>query len=646
MPGYNILNNILLFRRIALSVAIFFSCYLLYHILVMMLIFPILILAFEFLSQHLKKLHLWENFKEIFKDEFLDMFSAWYEWHSSPNWASLIEIYLAAPMMGFMGGWLASSVGLLILSPASISKTFLIFPGPGLLVFGLIVLPVLFVYCLIKWDCGDQWMNDYFTLPLSLCHIVIVLPFARLTQACANALTKFLCVCLGKMSLMQALQFDRAYSEAPWQLPDDALVRYKKNSDRLCSTSMIREVVRESSFANIYSLLYLQSIYRLILDGKLTASTALALNHEDRRKLGVPEIRKLISADVITVDDVTGRYTVDELAILCANSPHLRWLGYTVEQVLQREQRRIAAEAPWQPTGRQPYNNSQSTHTSSVHQASSATARRLQQRYRFSELGLFERLGLFNYNYSLEGVLATVETYLNGLSDNAGPMRGVANSISVHAAAKRCLTRFKTDNAWDYVDAGSGVSIKKLVALVFLGVVDNSRRIEGCTKEDALSHFVEGLYEIQRGNNLNERGVDNVSRIDRSICPGGAFNKLVEKVRCFHQDGEMIFMTLQSAGAKLQIVAVEEAEVYLNSLQGDEREQCLSNLRNDGTLESIKDAICQNVSCRIMDEFSSLFQNNINHTGFTGLLEQIQYVPSDSLLQRLNTDSPLVLSPA
>ena len=489
-------------------------------------------------------------------------------------------------------------------------------------------------------------MNDYFTLPLSLCHIVIVLPFARLTQARANALTKFLCVCLGKMSLMQALQFDRAYSEAPWQLPDDALVRYKKNSDRLCSTSMIREVVRESSFANIYSLLYLQSIYRLILDGKLTASTALALNHEDRRKLGVPEIRKLISADVITVDDVTGRYTVDELAILCANSSHLRWFGYTVEQVLQREQREIAEEgALWQPTSRQAYNNSQSTHTSSVHRASSATAKRLQKRYRFSELGLFERLGLFNHNYSLEGVLATVETYLNGLSDNAGPMRGIDNSISVHAAAKRCLTRFKTDNAWDYVDAGSGVSIKKLVALVFLGADDNLRRIEGCTKEDALSLLVEGLYEIQRGNNLNERGVDD-GGIDISICPAGAFNKLVEKVRCFHQDGEMIFMTLQSAGAKLQIVAVEEAEVYLNSLQGDEREQCLSNLRTDGTLESIKDAIYQNVSCRIMDEFSSLFQCDINHTGFTGLLEQIQYVSSDSLLQRLNMDSPLVLSPA
>ena len=87
-----------------MSVAIFFSCYLFYHILVMMLMYPILILALAFLSQHLKKLLLWKNFKEIFKDEFLDMFSAWYEWHSSPNWASLIEIYLAMPMMGFMGG--------------------------------------------------------------------------------------------------------------------------------------------------------------------------------------------------------------------------------------------------------------------------------------------------------------------------------------------------------------------------------------------------------------------------------------------------------------------------------------------------------------------------------------------------------------
>jgi hypothetical protein len=45
--------------------------------------------------------------------------------------------------------------------------------------------------------------------------------------------------------------------------------------------------------------------------------------------------------------------------------------------------------------------------------------------------------------------------------------------------------------------------------LAFTAIHDETKR-QG-TLEDALALFVEGLYEIQRGDNLNEDGIDNES---------------------------------------------------------------------------------------------------------------------------------------
>ena len=63
----------------------------------------------------------------------------------------------------------------------------------------------------------------------------------------------------------------------------------------------------------------------------------------------------------------------------------------------------------------------------------------------------------------------------------------------------------------------------ELLALSWLAVNDNGVRTGSF--DDAKNQFIEGLYEIQRGYNLSEAGVD-LHGSDVFICSGGTFNKV------------------------------------------------------------------------------------------------------------------------
>jgi hypothetical protein len=64
--------------------------------------------------------------------------------------------------------------------------------------------------------------------------------------------------------------------------------------------------------------------------------------------------------------------------------------------------------------------------------------------------------------------------------------------------------------------------------------------------------LINGLYEIQRGYNLNEQGIDNQGN-DRPICIAGTFNKLMEtlQVACV-EEAQIIYITKETATLKLQ----------------------------------------------------------------------------------------------
>jgi hypothetical protein len=239
-----------------------------------------------------------------------------------------------------------------------------------------------------------------------------------------------------------------------------------------------------------------------------------------------------------------------------------------------------------------PFNPGQSTHTASVHRSVSESARKLMDNY--------------GRDLDIEAKIHEISTYVNSLE-----------SSLKHDAAKRCITRITAGD--NFFPDSSGVSIHTLLALTYTAIHDESNKHKG-TLEDALSLFVEGLYEIQRGYNINEQGVDD-GQPDHPICRGGTFNKLMEKLNGIHKDVEIYYITTQGANLKFQKLAAERALDYLKTIASpktaDGYQQCktiLDQIKQENSLEPIWDKIKDIVAKEIWEEFHEAYQENPQHT--------------------------------
>ena len=249
------------------------------------------------------------------------------------------------------------------------------------------------------------------------------------------------------------------------------------------------------------------------------------------------------------------------------------------------------------PVGMQgtPINEGQSTHTASVHQTASASAKRLYDRY----TGKMTPEMLHTMKMEMDALLG-------GLQNEAASLQ--------NKAAKRCIERIERLAALGtpFTDPSSGVTLHDLLALSWLAIHDDTVRMG--TKEDAIALWMEGLYEIQRGYNISA-GRDSGGE-DRPICLAGTFNKLLEKLQGVHPDVEILFITKSLASLKLPIVVQEEAIQYLRE-QADQSILCA--VKEDG-VESIWQDIRGKVSERMLDEFGSLYANE-EDVDFDALME-------------------------
>jgi hypothetical protein len=261
-------------------------------------------------------------------------------------------------------------------------------------------------------------------------------------------------------------------------------------------------------------------------------------------------------------------------------------------------------------------NDSQSTHYASVHQTVSESAIRL-----------FSHYGSKIHGSHLSTVISRVQFYVGSLSD------GYQKNI-----ATKCFSRITAPD-YTFTDPCSNITTTQLLALTFLAISDND--IRDGSLEDARAQFIEGLYEIQRGYNLSDMGVDEKpGERDQVICYPGTFNKLIEKLQGIHPDCQIRFITANTASLKLRIVAKEEAMRYMKSLANPNTAEDLraftrliSQVKKNG-VEVIWDQIEGNVADRMFDEFGSLYRDRADHS-FTGLVDAGQYtkLPDLSIFQ-------------
>jgi hypothetical protein len=240
-------------------------------------------------------------------------------------------------------------------------------------------------------------------------------------------------------------------------------------------------------------------------------------------------------------------------------------------------------------------NYAQSTHAKSVHQSISISAQKLFERYKDA----------INTKAKLDAVLVSLVAWSEAVEDHTNTVRSCINRI--------------TAIGYTFEDPTSQISMRQLLALTWQAMHDDANRHGSL--EDALDQFKKGVYQIQRGYNLDEHGNDDGSE-DRPICVAGTFNKIIEQLQGIHPDVEIKFITLQTATLKLPKVIKEQAKQFLQALSLSNPEQFNElhvKIKADG-LESVWEMIKPKVCDAMFVEFESLFNSKEDIT-FKALIE-------------------------
>lgn len=199
-----------------------------------------------------------------------------------------------------------------------------------------------------------------------------------------------------------------------------------------------------------------------------------------------------------------------------------------------------------------------------------------------------------------------------------------------YLAARRALNNLISDTT--FVDSESKLNLKQFLILLWVGILDRTQR-EG-SLIDAKRQLFEGLYESQRGGNINAHGQDNTLP-DEPICCKGVMHKLLEKLIGIHNYLEFVFITPELASLKFPIIVEEEAKNYLQSL---DPEIIFLNYERfiEGGVPSIWPHIESSIRTRMLEEFGSLYVNidsageSVIHKDFEELMANHVYLTLDS----------------
>ncbi|MDG2347839.1 MAG: hypothetical protein P8L77_00020, partial [Gammaproteobacteria bacterium] len=348
------------------------------------------------------------------------------------------------------------------------------------------------------------------------------------------------------------------------QLSFEQLNQLNVNARDALEIDKIRELYINKQFSieqlnqlnvNARDALKIDKIRELYINKQLSFEQLNQLNVNARQALEIDNIRYLFEQRLITFDQIIycNFYIRDAL-----ENDHIRNLFinnyFTFEQLVQYDRNRLIRrlindlrdddiynriinnEMTWNGFIRNLFqarlqlqnlnDNSQITHTASIHQSVSDSAQALSDRY------------------SQDVINDNVTSYISELKTNIEqftPNQTITPNI--YQAAKRGIARLENLDT-DFIDPKSQLSIKKLIALTQIAAKDDDYR------QHTYNHYLEAmtlaLYEIQRGYNLDASGIDNMVNIDITICNSGTFNKIIEKLVGILPDCHIHFITFET----------------------------------------------------------------------------------------------------
>jgi len=269
-------------------------------------------------------------------------------------------------------------------------------------------------------------------------------------------------------------------------------------------------------------------------------------------------------------------------------------------------------------------------HAESVHQSASKSASELAALYKYSIIAfdidesMIERFRPLFSNQD-KGKACTLPLLSSKLS---AFLKG-KNAMT----AMRCFRRLMSPDNY-FHDQMSNLSLRDLLILSFLAVHDTARHEACVTTAGALDVFIQGLDEIQLGEN---KGSD-VENKDNPICLSGSFNKLINSLQGIHTACNIAYLTPALASMKLPIVVKQVVCDYVTSLNNMSKAKTIVALKNDGISDALWRAIKPAISSRMFDEFGLLYVNK-NDLRFKALIECGLYSDVTPIIQQLTDQS-------
>lgn len=288
-------------------------------------------------------------------------------------------------------------------------------------------------------------------------------------------------------------------------------------------------------------------------------------------------------------------------------------------------------------------NYSQSTHQTSIHESASESAKKLSNRYNHQIT-----------NNKLDQVINKISPEINKFFRSKQKTL-TDKDLDKKETAIRCLERI-TNIEFTYFDEKSGTSVRELLALAYLAIKDNKHRTG--SYNNALANYIDGLYEIQLGDNIILADEGSTSHDDSPICTSGTFNKLIEKLQGIHPDCELRFISTAIAGLKLPIIAKEEVTKYLddffepNTHNYNTCNNLIRSLEQNG-IEAIWVNIINQISNRAHDEFKVIypkkssqafqeFLDNAKYTDISNIVSDFKQKNSRYQKQQISNSSILI----
>lgn len=229
------------------------------------------------------------------------------------------------------------------------------------------------------------------------------------------------------------------------------------------------------------------------------------------------------------------------------------------------------------------YNPKQSTHFTSVHNSVEATVNRLRKRY--------PNTPILNHIH-----LATaIQRFINNAPED----------LHKRAACDRFLE--KELQNW-YSSVCYGTTVPELLSIILFALNDQQYCL--CSKEDGAKFLQEALYQIQRGDAINERGEDIKHMPDKKTCLSGMLNKLVEQFVGLHPDFQLIYITKLATLIKLPSIITQVLKDYLQVLPSYQARAIITNILSTKDIsDDLYELLLPNICHKVWDEFSQAFKD-------------------------------------